>query len=88
MAIGLQTAANNQSNKGEALSFIEESEPGDLAFLTTRRDYRSRRNHHGEQNYVIHSFGSDPDRTALDHTGIFIPKPIPTPQTKSNQKII
>jgi hypothetical protein len=29
--------ASQQATQGEALSFIEESEPGDLAFLTTMK---------------------------------------------------
>jgi hypothetical protein len=30
--------ASQQSTQGEALSFIEESEPGDLAFLTMKKE--------------------------------------------------
>nr|WP_276391544.1 NlpC/P60 family protein [Eudoraea chungangensis] len=62
--------ASEQATQGEALSFIEESTPGDLAFFDTKE---GEINHVGlimKDNYIIHSFGSVRiDR--LDHTGIF-----------------
>ncbi|MEM1260168.1 MAG: NlpC/P60 family protein, partial [Bacteroidota bacterium] len=55
---------------GEALSFIEESEPGDLAFFD---DAEGTINHVGiilKDNHIIHASGHVRiDR--LDHTGIF-----------------
>ncbi|SIQ99929.1 C40 family peptidase [Maribacter ulvicola] len=65
----LRTAAG-QSTQGEALSFVEESEAGDLAFFD---DTNGEIDHVGiimENNYVIHVHGKVRiDR--LDHTGIF-----------------
>lgn len=59
-----------QSGQGEALSFIEESEPGDLAFFDNSDGII---NHVGiimGNNYIIHSHGKVRiDR--IDHTGIF-----------------
>ncbi|MBT8186709.1 MAG: C40 family peptidase [Croceitalea sp.] len=59
-----------QSNQGEALSFIEESEPGDLAFFDNDEGII---NHVGiilKDNYIIHAHGKVRiDR--IDHTGIF-----------------
>jgi cell wall-associated NlpC family hydrolase len=62
--------ANQQATQGEALSFIEESEPGDLAFFDNNEGVI---NHVGlimQNNYVIHVSGKvRVDR--IDHTGIF-----------------
>ncbi|RNL78092.1 hydrolase Nlp/P60 [Sinomicrobium pectinilyticum] len=62
--------AAQQATQGEALSFIEESEPGDLAFFD---DDEGNIVHVGiimRDNYVIHSYGKVRiDR--IDHTGIF-----------------
>lgn len=62
--------AEQQSKQGEALSFIEESEPGDLAFFDNKEGVI---NHVGiilKDNYIIHVHGEVRiDR--LDHTGIF-----------------
>lgn len=62
--------ASQQSSQGEALSFIEESEPGDLAFFD---DDEGRIIHVGiimENNYIIHASGKVRiDR--LDHLGIY-----------------
>ena len=59
-----------QATQGEALSFIEESEPGDLAFFDNKEGII---NHVGiilKDNYIIHSHGHVRiDR--IDHTGIF-----------------
>src|SRR5690554_892515 len=62
--------SRQQSAQGEALSFIEESEPGDLAFFDNNEGII---NHVGiimDNNYIIHSHGKVRiDR--IDHTGIF-----------------
>ncbi|WP_190808373.1 C40 family peptidase [Flagellimonas sp. S3867] len=67
---GLKREAEAQSKQGEALSFIEESEPGDLAFFD---DNEGIIDHVGiilKDNYIIHVNGHVRiDR--LDHTGIF-----------------
>ncbi|NKI31967.1 C40 family peptidase [Croceivirga thetidis] len=59
-----------QSNQGEVMSFIEECEPGDLAFFDDRE---GNINHVGivlKDNYIIHAHGKVRiDR--IDHTGIF-----------------
>ncbi len=62
--------AAEQATQGEALSFIEESEAGDLAFF----DNKEGAIHHVgiimNDNYIIHAHGKVRiDR--LDHTGIF-----------------
>ncbi len=66
----LLRTTEEQSKQGEALSFIEESEPGDLAFFD---DAEGNINHVGiilKDNYIIHASGHVRiDR--LDHTGIF-----------------
>lgn len=66
----LERKAEAQSKQGEALSFIEESEPGDLAFFD---DQDGIIDHVGiilKDNYIIHVNGHVRiDR--LDHTGIF-----------------
>ena len=62
--------ASQQAAQGEPLSFIEESEPGDLAFFD---NYEGNIIHVGimmEDNYIIHASGKiRVDR--LDHLGIF-----------------
>lgn len=66
----LKRAAAEQAKQGEALSFIEESEPGDLAFFD---DKEGKINHVGlimNDNYIIHVDGKVRiDR--IDHSGIF-----------------
>ncbi|WP_411031823.1 NlpC/P60 family protein [Spongiimicrobium sp. 3-5] len=66
----LLRSALEQSTQGEALSFIEESEAGDLAFFD---DKEGTIDHVGiilKNNYIIHVHGKVRiDR--LDHTGIF-----------------
>lgn len=66
----LLRTAQEQSTQGNALSFIEESEAGDLAFFDNNEGII---NHVGiimENNYIIHSNGKIRiDR--IDHTGIF-----------------
>ncbi|WP_313805751.1 C40 family peptidase [Flavobacterium sp.] len=62
--------ASQQATQGDALSFIEESEPGDLAFFDNEE---GRIIHVGmimENNYIIHAHGKVRiDR--LDHLGIY-----------------
>ncbi|MGV3459529.1 MAG: NlpC/P60 family protein [Flavobacterium sp.] len=62
--------ASQQATQGEALSFIEESEPGDLAFFDNEE---GRIIHVGilmEDNHIIHAHGQVRiDR--LDHLGIY-----------------
>ncbi len=62
--------ASQQATQGDALSFIEESEPGDLAFFDNEE---GRITHVGiimENNYIIHASGKVRiDR--LDHLGIY-----------------
>jgi len=66
----LLRGAQQQSTQGEALSFIEESEPGDLAFFDNNDGIIDHVGIILENNYVIHSFGKVRiDR--IDHTGIF-----------------
>ena len=68
----LPRQVQDQSKLGEALSFIEESEAGDLAFFDNKD---GEINHVGiilPNNYLIHVHGQVRiDR--LDHTGIFNP---------------
>jgi len=62
--------AKQQATQGEVLSFIEESEPGDLAFFD---DHEGVITHVGiimQDNYIIHAHGKVRiDR--LDHSGIY-----------------
>lgn len=66
----LPRQVNEQAKLGESLSFIEESEPGDLAFFD---DENGEIVHVGimlTDNYIIHAYGYVRiDR--LDHLGIF-----------------
>ena len=62
--------ASQQSGQGEALSFIEESESGDLAFFDNEEGAIVHVGIIMEDNYIIHAHGKVRiDR--LDHTGIF-----------------
>ncbi len=59
-----------QATQGEPLSFIEESEPGDLAFFDNNDGVIDHVGIIMLNNYVIHSYGQVRiDR--IDHTGIF-----------------
>ena len=62
--------SHQQARQGEPLSFIEESEPGDLAFFD---DSEGNINHVGimmSDNYIIHAHGKVRiDR--IDHSGIY-----------------
>ena len=62
--------ASQQATQGEALSFIEESEPGDLAFFDNAEGAIIHVGIIMEDHYIIHAHGKVRiDR--LDHTGIF-----------------
>lgn len=62
--------ASKQATQGEALSFIEESEPGDLAFFDNEEGKITHVGIIMEDNYIIHAHGKVRiDR--LDHSGIF-----------------
>ena len=62
--------ASQQATQGEALSFIEECEPGDLAFFDNDEGKIIHVGIIMNDNYVIHSHGKVRiDR--IDHTGIF-----------------
>ncbi|WP_341215003.1 C40 family peptidase [uncultured Wocania sp.] len=62
--------AVQQATQGEALSFIEESEPGDLAFFDNNEGIITHVGIIMKDNYIIHAFGKVRiDR--LDHSGIY-----------------
>jgi gamma-D-glutamyl-L-lysine dipeptidyl-peptidase len=62
--------ASQQATQGEALSFIEESEPGDLAFFDNEEGNITHVGIMMEDNYIIHASGKVRiDR--LDHLGIY-----------------
>ncbi|MFQ3173157.1 MAG: hypothetical protein ACI9WT_000764 [Flavobacterium sp.] len=62
--------ASQQSAQGEALSFIEESEPGDLAFFDNEEGNIIHVGIIMENNYIIHASGKVRiDR--IDHLGIY-----------------
>lgn len=62
--------ASQQATQGNALSFIEESEPGDLAFFDNAEGHITHVGIIMEDNYIIHAHGKVRiDR--LDHSGIY-----------------
>ncbi len=62
--------ASQQATQGEALSFIEESEPGDLAFFDNNEGKIIHVGIIMNDNYIIHAHGKvRVDR--LDHSGIY-----------------
>ncbi|MBO6607098.1 C40 family peptidase [Psychroserpens sp.] len=62
--------ASQQATQGHALSFIEESEPGDLAFFDNAEGAITHVGIIMEDNYIIHAHGKVRiDR--LDHSGIY-----------------
>ncbi|MDT0294331.1 NlpC/P60 family protein [Mesonia ostreae] len=76
--------ASQQSKQGEALSFIEESEPGDLAFFDNQEGEIIHVGIIMKDNYVIHAHGKVRiDR--LDHSGIFN---VDTKQYSHNLRVI
>ena len=63
-------AVEQQAKQGEALSFIEESEPGDLAFFDNNEGHIVHVGIIMSDNYIIHAHGKVRiDR--LDHSGIY-----------------
>lgn len=68
--VNLPREAAAQAMQGEALSFIEESEAGDLAFFDNKEGVIDHVGIIMDNNYIIHAYGKVRiDR--LDHTGIF-----------------
>jgi hypothetical protein len=68
--IKLLRDASQQATQGESLSFIEESEPGDLAFFDNEEGNITHVGIIMDNNYIIHASGKVRiDR--LDHLGIF-----------------
>ncbi|WP_054560370.1 NlpC/P60 family protein [Croceitalea dokdonensis] len=66
----LYRETGKQALQGEPLSFIEESEAGDLAFFDNKEGLIDHVGIMLRDNYIIHSFGTVRiDR--IDHTGIF-----------------
>ena len=62
--------ASQQATQGTALSFIEESEPGDLAFFDNAEGDIIHVGIIMEDNYIIHAHGQVRiDR--IDHSGIY-----------------
>lgn len=62
--------AKQQASQGEVLSFIEESEPGDLAFFDNNEGNITHVGIIMKDNYIIHAHGKVRiDR--LDHSGIY-----------------
>jgi len=62
--------ATQQATQGEVLSFIEESEPGDLAFFDNNEGIITHVGIIMKDNYIIHAHGKIRiDR--IDHSGIF-----------------
>ncbi len=62
--------ASQQATQGEPLSFIEESEPGDLAFFDNAEGHITHVGIIMKDHYIIHAHGQVRiDR--IDHTGIY-----------------
>lgn len=80
--------ASEQAGQGEALSFIEESEPGDLAFFDNAEGNIIHVGIIMDDNYIIHAHGKVRiDR--LDHSGIYnIDKKLHTHKLRVIKKII
>lgn len=69
----LHRNATEQARQGESLSFIEESEPGDLAFFDNKEGIITHVGIMMNDNYIIHADGKVRlDR--IDHSGIFNPE--------------
>lgn len=62
--------AKDQATQGETLSFIEESEPGDLAFFDNSEGVITHVGIIMHDNYIIHAHGKV-RIDLLDHSGIF-----------------
>lgn len=80
--------ASQQATMGDALSFIEESEPGDLAFFDNADGDIIHVGIIMENNYIIHAHGKVRiDR--LDHSGIYnVEKNVHTHKLRVIKKII
>ncbi|WP_040279762.1 C40 family peptidase [Psychroserpens damuponensis] len=80
--------ASQQATQGQALSFIEESEPGDLAFFDNQDGQIVHVGIIMEDNYIIHAHGKVRiDR--IDHSGIYnVDKRIHTHKLRVIKKII
>lgn len=80
--------ASQQATQGQALSFIEESEPGDLAFFDNAEGNITHVGIIMKDNYIIHAHGHVRiDR--LDHSGIYnIDRQIHTHKLRVIKKII
>ena len=80
--------ASQQATQGEALSFIEESEPGDLAFFDNAEGDIIHVGIIMEDNYIIHAHGKVRiDR--LDHSGIYnVDKNLHTHKLRVIKKVI
>ncbi|GAA4882887.1 C40 family peptidase [Flaviramulus aquimarinus] len=80
--------ASQQATQGEALSFIEESEPGDLAFFDNSEGTITHVGIIMKDNYIIHAHGKVRiDR--LDHSGIYnVDKKIHTHKLRVIKKVI
>lgn len=80
--------ASQQASQGLALSFIEESEPGDLAFFDNSEGNIIHVGIIMEDNYIIHAHGKVRiDR--LDHSGIYnIDRNIHTHKLRVIKKVI
>ncbi|MBR9914415.1 MAG: C40 family peptidase [Algicola sp.] len=80
--------ASQQATQGQALSFIEESEPGDLAFFDNSEGIITHVGIIMEDNYIIHAHGKVRiDR--IDHSGIYnVDKQIHTHKLRVIKKII
>jgi len=80
--------ASQQATQGEALSFIEESEAGDLAFFDNSEGIITHVGIIMKDNYIIHAHGKVRiDR--LDHSGIYnVDKKIHTHKLRVIKKVI
>ena len=80
--------ASQQATQGEALSFIEESEPGDLAFFDNNEGDIVHVGIIMKDNYIIHAHGHVRiDR--LDHSGIYnVDKKMHTHKLRVIKKVI
>jgi hypothetical protein len=80
--------ASQQATQGEALSFIEESEPGDLAFFDNNEGEIVHVGIIMKDNYIIHAHGRVRiDR--LDHSGIYnVDKKMHTHKLRVIKKVI
>jgi ribosomal protein L24 len=84
----LQRDASQQVTQGEVLSFIEESEPGDLAFFDNDEGIITHVGIILENNRIIHAHGKV-RIDKLDHSGIFnIEKKIHTHKLRIIKRVV